>query len=144
MDAVGAFPNGIPDEILYIHPPKGYKCKILSENVVLKLKKSLYGLKQSPRCWYTQLKEFFTSIKFIPSLADPCFFISTDPGWKCGVYVHVDDLCIMGQDTDRFKNLINQRFEMEDLGDCTYFLGMRLVRDRGARTISLYQDKYLE
>lgn len=33
---------------------------------------------------------------------------------------------------------------MEDLGDCTYFLGMRLVRDRIKKTISLHQDKYLE
>lgn len=130
MDAVGAFLNGIPDETLYIHPPKGYKCKLTGTNIVLKLKKSLYGLKQSPRCWYSQLKEFFVSINFEPSNSDPCFFISTNKNWKCGVYVHVDDLCIMGQNTDRFRVLIKQRFEMEDLGECKFFLGMKLTRDR--------------
>lgn len=50
----------------------------------------------------------------------------------------------MGQNTDRFKMLISKRLEMEDLGDCTYFLGMRLVRDRTKKTIYLHQDKYLE
>lgn len=96
MDAAGAFLNGVPDEILYVKPPKGYTCRKTGQNIVLKLKKSLYGLKQSPRCWYTQLKEFFLSINFSPSKADPCVFISTDPSWPCGVHVHVDDLCIMG------------------------------------------------
>lgn len=144
MDAVGAFLNGIPDEILYILPPKGYTCKLKGENVVLKLNKSLYGLKQSPRCWYNQLKDFFSSVNFNPSLADPCFFISGDPKWRCGVYVHVDDLSIMGHNTQRFKDLINKRFEMEDMGDCTFFLGMRLERDRIKRTITLTQDKYID
>lgn len=144
IDAVGAFLNGIPDETLYIKPPMGYQCKSSNQNIVLKLKKSLYGLKQSPRCWYKQLKDFFVSVKFNPSKVDPCFFISSEPGWNCGVYVHVDDMSIMGQDTQRFKTLINQRFEMEDLGECTFFLGMTLKRDRPNRTISLYQDKYIE
>lgn len=143
MDAVGAFLNGVPDETLYIRPPKGYICKSGNPNVVLKLNKSLYGLKQSPRCWYKQLKEFFTSVNFEPSKADPCFFISKEAGWRCGVYVHVDDLCIMGQNTNRFKRLINERFEMEDLGPCVFFLGMRIERDHDQHTISLYQDKYI-
>lgn len=144
MDAIGAFLNGVPDETLYISPPKGYICKTKGTNIVLKLNKSLYGLKQLPRCWYNQLKDFFSSINFSPSNADPCFFFSKDPGWKCGVYVHVDDLCIMGQNTQQFKDLINARFDMEDLGECTYFLGMRITRDRVNRTITLYQDKYVE
>lgn len=143
MDAVGAFLNGVPDEVLFIKPPKGYTCKKKGVNIVLKLKKSLYGLKQSPRCWYKQLKDFFTSINFKASSADPCFFISSEPGWKCGVYVHVDDLSIMGQNTKRFKTLISERFEMEDLGPCTYFLGMRIERNHEKRMITLYQDKYI-
>lgn len=144
MDAVGAFLNGIPDETLDIKPPKGYVCKKQGKNIALLLKKSLYGLKQSPQCWYSQLKEFFYTIKFIPSNADPCVFISSNPDWTCGVHVHVEDLCIVGHDTARLKKLINERFTMEDLGDCSFFLGMRLVCNREARTIILHQDKYIK
>lgn len=144
MDAVGAFLHGIPNETLYVRPPKGYVCKSTKENTVLKLNKSLYGLKQSPRCWYKQLMEFFTSINFQPSNADPCVFISSDPEWKCVVYVHVDGLCIMGENTARFKSLITQRFEMEDIGECQYFLGMELDRNLVTKTISLSQEKYVD
>lgn len=140
MDAVGAFLNGIPKEVLYIKLPQGYTPKSDHPDIVLKLNKSLYGLKQSPLCWYTQLLEFFTSIGFKPSTADRCFFISSDPGWKCGAYVHVDDLCIVGQNVAKFKQLISSRFEMEDLGPCTFFLGMRVTRDRVSRTITLTQE----
>lgn len=143
MDAVGAFLNGVPKEVLYIKIPQGYKPKSGLPNTVLKLNKSLYGLKQSPLCWYIQLLEFFSSINFIPSTADPCFFVSSDPEWKCGAYVHVDDLCVVGQDVSRFKVLIKARFEMEDLGPCAYFLGMRVTRDRSLRTITITQEKYI-
>lgn len=50
----------------------------------------------------------------------------------------------MGQNTDRFRVLIKQRFEMEDLGECKFFLGMKLTRDRTNRTITLVQDKYID
>lgn len=144
MDAVGAFLNGTPDETLYIRIPKEYIFKMTGDDMVLKLNKSVYGLKQSPRCWYCQLSDFFKSINFMWSKADPCFFVSCDPDWTWGVFIHVDDMCIMGRNTDRLKQLISQRFVMEDLGECTYFLGMRIVRNRAERTITLYQDKYVD
>lgn len=144
MDAIGVFLNGIPDKVLYIKPPKGYKCQTSGNNIVLRLNKPLYGLKQSPRCWHKQLCEFFESIQFHPSKANPCFFISSNRAWKCGVYIHVDDLCIAGHNTDCFKKAISIRFAMEDLGDYSLFLGMRLIRDRKAKTITLLQDKYIK
>lgn len=143
MDAVGAFLNGIPKEVLYIKIPQGYKPKSDQPNIVLKLNKSLYGLKQFPLCWYIQLLEFFLSINFTPSSAYPCFFVSSEPGWKCGAYVQVDNLCIVGQNVSRFKSLINARFEMEDLGPCSFFLGMRVTQEQSSKTITLTQEKYI-
>lgn len=49
----------------------------------------------------------------------------------------------MGNNTNRLKQAINQRFVMEYLGPCTFFLGMRIVCDLDARTITLHQDKYI-
>ena len=143
MDAVGAFLNGIPDEVLFIRIPLGYQCKTKGKNTVLQLNRLLYGLKQSPRCWYTMVKEFFLSISFSPSNADPCLFVSTDPSWRCFVHVHVDDMLIMGDNVQRFSDLIHKRFKMESLGECTYFLGMRVSRDCESKTIILTQDKYI-
>ena len=42
---------------------------------VCKLKKSLYGLKQSPRCWNKRFVNFMSSVGFIESNADPCLFV---------------------------------------------------------------------
>lgn len=50
----------------------------------------------------------------------------------------------MGRNTTLFKNLISKRFAMEDLGNCTYFLGMSLKRDRASKTITLNQEKYIQ
>lgn len=52
-------------------------------------------------------------------------------------------MLIMGKDTQRFSELIQSRFKMEDMGECSYYLGMRMERDRSAKTITLTQDKYI-
>lgn len=49
----------------------------------------------------------------------------------------------MGNNTQRFSDLIQTRFKMEDMGECTFYLGMRMDRDRQAKTITLTQDKYI-
>ncbi|KAI7958132.1 hypothetical protein MJO29_006349 [Puccinia striiformis f. sp. tritici] len=142
MDVKCAFLNGIPDEDIFIKVPDGVQID-LPPGHGLKLQKSLYGLKQSPRCWYKALKDFFVSINFKPAGADPCLFIHQDPARPCFVFVHVDDMVILGRDVQFFKDHINHRFEMEDLGDCSWVLGMRVTRDREHRTISLCQDRYI-
>lgn len=142
MDVRCAFLNGIPDEDIFIKVPEGVNIDVPPGHG-LKLQKSLYGLKQSPRCWYQSLKEFFASVNFIPSVSDACLFIHQDPARPVFVFVHVDDLVIVGPDVSFLKAAIKQRFEMEDLGPCQWLLGMRVSRDRQAKTISLCQDRYI-
>ena len=50
IDVATAFLNGTLEEEVYMSQPKGYE-KEGEEHLVCKLKKSIYGLKQSPRCW---------------------------------------------------------------------------------------------
>ncbi len=54
MDVVTAFLNGDLKEEIYTRQPPGYEIPG-REGHVCKLKKSLYGLKQSPRCWNEKL-----------------------------------------------------------------------------------------
>ena len=76
MDVVTAFLNGKLEEEIYMEQPYGY---ILSgkEHLVCKLQKSLYGLKQSPRCWNTAFQEFMMLLQFKQSTADPCIYVKT-------------------------------------------------------------------
>lgn len=141
MDVKCAFLNGVPEEDLFIKVPDGLGID-LPPGHGLKLQRSLYGLKQSPRCWYKALKGFFESINFKPSTVDPCLFIHSDIARPCFVFVHVDDLVIVGPDVNFLKDSIKGRFEMDDLGPCQYVLGMRVTRNRSAKTLMLSQDRY--
>ncbi|GJZ32250.1 retrovirus-related pol polyprotein from transposon TNT 1-94 [Tanacetum coccineum] len=54
MDVKSAFLNGLLEEEVYVEKPKGYVAKG-QEGKVLRLKKSLYSLKQAPRAWNTRI-----------------------------------------------------------------------------------------
>ncbi|MBW0527945.1 hypothetical protein O181_067660 [Austropuccinia psidii MF-1] len=142
MDVKTAFLHGDLDEEIFIRIPEGYTPTMKGE-VCLKLTKSLHGLKKSPRNWYLCIKRFFTEAGFRPSAADPCFFIKTG-GEPCFVFLHVDDLVIGGQNLNMFKKKIISTFEMKDLGELKYVLGMKVTRNRSMRTISLSQELYVD
>jgi hypothetical protein len=55
MDVTTAFLHGELEEEIYREPPEGFPN---SNNQVCRLKKSLYGLKQSPRCWNSKFTDF--------------------------------------------------------------------------------------
>ena len=74
MDVVSAFLNGKLQEDIYMQQPEGY-VQAGNEQLVCKLKRSLYGLKQSPRCWNAVLNDYLKSIGFEQSGADPCVYI---------------------------------------------------------------------
>lgn len=99
MDAVTAFLNGVLGEEIYLEQPEGYIVEG-SEGKVLKLKKSLYGLSQSPKIWQDKVQAFLISINFKQCEIDHCTYIRSDETNQkfTAVYVHVDDLAITGND----------------------------------------------
>ena len=58
LDMKSAFLHGDLVEQVFIDQPPGY-IKIGSEHKVQKLKKTLYGLKQVPRAWYSRINAYF-------------------------------------------------------------------------------------
>ena len=74
MDVVTAFLNVELNEEIYMQQPSGYAIPG-KERLVCKLNKSIYGLKQSPRCWNIAFKEYMGKIGFSQSVADPYVFI---------------------------------------------------------------------
>lgn len=88
MDVETAFLNGKLDEEIYMQQPKEY-VKPVEEHLVYKLEESLYGLKQSSRCWNKVFRECNEKIGFIQASADPCIFIRKDALTIIGVHVLV-------------------------------------------------------
>ena len=116
--------------------------------MVCLLKKSLYGLKQSPRQWYLRFDEFMISHEFCRSQYDSCVYFKTLPSGD-GIYLllYVDDMliaCKRREDIEKLKIELSSVFEMKDLGAATRILGMQIVRDRNSRTLFLTQALYVK
>ncbi|MBW0483504.1 hypothetical protein O181_023219 [Austropuccinia psidii MF-1] len=122
MDVRCAFLNGKPEEKLHIYRPSGYSDH--PETHVFVLNKSLYGLKQSPRCWHKVLKNTLISIGLTPCFTDPCLYYSQDKRKPFWLFIHVDNLVLGGTWNQSFKLKIKMFFEMEYQGEIKYALGI--------------------
>lgn len=146
MDVKTAFLNGELEEDIYMDQPQGFGQDGL-EHLVCKLKKSLYGLKQSPRTWYQRIDSFFTKEGFTRSQADHSLYIKQTGEYLLIVLIYVDDLIILASHLTKLawlKAKLKAEFEMSDLGELKYCLGVEFERDRKARTITMSQKKYIE
>ena len=92
------------------------------------MKKSLYGLKQSPRCWNERLVTFMNEKGFKKSTADPCLFFRITNNEKLIIAVYVDDGIIAGTnqvEIEEFLNELKSSFKITS-GPLDYFLGMEI------------------
>ncbi len=127
MDVETAFLNGCLEEDIYMRQPEGFE-KAGSENLVCRLKKSIYGLKQSPRCWNVTLDSYLQEIGFKQSKYDPCIY--TSEGVILAVYV--DDIILASESDEQMKNvkkLISSKFTVKDMGRLAYFLGVSVDQE---------------
>jgi hypothetical protein len=142
MDVKTAFLYGEVEEEVYVRQPTGMEDPKYP-NKVCKLKKALYGLKQAPRVWYKTLTKFLKSRGYKPLDADSSVFFGHDTI----VAIYVDDLLIAGpnmQTINKLKKGFHSEFKMTDLGACSYYLGMKIERDRKHRILTLSQKGYLQ
>ena len=79
------------DHEIFVQQPKGYN---MGENLVWKLHKSLYGLKQSGRNWNISLNNFLVSLNFVQSLSDNCVYRKNRGESNIVIVVFVDDLIV--------------------------------------------------
>ena len=138
-----AFLHGELSEEVYMDLPPG--CMILEVHCrkVCKLKKSLYGLKQSPRGWFGRFTKSMRSFGYHQSNSDHTLFLKKYHGKITALIMYVDDMVVTRNDPDERKALqsyLSSEFEIKDLGHLKYFLGIEVSRsDKG---IFLSQRKY--
>ena len=146
MDVETAFLNGKLDEEIYMKQPEGY-VKPGEEHLVCKLEKSLYGLKQSSRCWNKAFRECIEKIGFTQASADPCVFIRKEEDTLTIIGVHVDDLMILAQNISemkRVKDSLKLQFKMKDMGELHYYVGVCIIHDMENKEVHLHQGQYIE
>ncbi len=119
MDVKTAFLNGELKEDIYMDQLQGF-VQDGKEDLVCKLKKSLYGLKQSPRAWYQRINMFFTHECFSRSQADHSLYVKQTAEYLLIVIIYVDDPIILSSNVNILKWLksrLEDEFEMSDLGE---------------------------
>ncbi|XP_040362272.1 uncharacterized protein LOC112202395 [Rosa chinensis] len=143
FDVKNAFLHGDLHEEVYMDLPPGYGTST-GEQVVCRLKKSLYGLKQSPRAWFGRFTKFMKKIGYRQSNSDHTLFLKHRCGKVTALIIYVDDMVVTGDDFEEIQRLQDQlslEFEMKDLGNLKYFLGIEVAR--GKDCIVLSQRKYV-
>jgi hypothetical protein len=147
IDFVQAFVNGDLTEEIYIHPPAGSEAA--SQGKLCRLRKTLYGLKQSARRWNEKLTTDLISIGFVQSEEDDCLFIMfEDNGRPCAfITVYVDDCviaCKPGTLVDIYKKLDALDVEYTRCDVLTRVLNITITRDRKNRKLTISQPDYSE
>ena len=144
LDVEAAFMNADLQEEIYIHAPPGTES--LPRGHVYRLKKSLYGLKQSPKEWNILLTTFLTKeCGFIQLKSESCLFIKRtgDKFVLCAIYV--DDIIIAYNCETMFQSFrskLTHRFKCKDLGTLTRALNMEIVRTADG-SVFLSQESYI-
>jgi hypothetical protein len=134
------------DEVIYLEQPPGYESKD-REHWVWRLLRSLYGLKQGARNWYEALCQALMELGFTRSEADHGIFFKRVGNDIIILAIHVDDGMVTGNNValiKKFKEDINKKYKITDLGPVHWLLGIKISRDVINKTISLSQLAYIE
>ena len=114
-------------------PPPSFK-ENFGVGKVRKLKKSLYGLKQSPRAWFEHFGKVIKHYGYTQSQADQTMFYKHSNEGKVAILiVYIDDIVLTGDDCnelEKLKGKLAEEFELKDLGALKYFLGMEFARSK--------------
>ena len=144
VDVKNAYLYGDLDEEIYMEAPLGMD---VPKGKVLRLRKALYGLKQAGRAWYHKLKSVMKEFGLTQVPCEPHLFVTQKIVGKKKLTlilpIYVDDLFPIGDKhlTDQFEEWIGKYFDVSILGDASYFLGIRVTRDRTAEPPSLTLDQ---
>lgn len=144
MDLKTAFLNGQLDEDIHMAQPDGFT-NMANPYYVCKLQRSLYGLKQSPRMWNKTIDDFMLSLEFKKCESDHCVYVKRDGEDMIFVALYLDDL-ILASSTSKMlqetKQALSKRFEMTDMGQLKYFLGIEIEQDLILGTLTMRQTKF--
>jgi len=141
LDAKSAFLNGELEEEVYVSRPPGFEIKG-KEDYVYKLDIALYSLMQAPRAWNKKIDMFLIQQGFTKCVNEHEIYCRNTIN-KLILCIYMDDMIINGSNEagmeDFKKNMMNQ-FEMSDLGNLIYFLGIEF--EMNSRGVIIHQRKY--
>lgn len=143
LDVNNAFLNGLLTEEVYMSQPPGFEKG--DNNTVCRLHKSIYGLRQASRAWFTKLSTTVHKLGFKHARSDHSLFVRKSAHSLIYLLVYVDDIIITGSHNSEVQHVIlclNKEFALKDLGNLHYFLGIQ-VQNTHKGGLLLSQSKYV-
>ncbi|CAM8940925.1 unnamed protein product [Rhodiola kirilowii] len=144
MDVKTAFLNGDLEEEVYMDQPEGF-ITTGNEHKVCKLRKSIYGLKQASRQWYLKFNDTITSYGFVEIIVDRCIYIKVSGSKFVILVLYVDDILLAANDMCilyETKKYLSKNFEMKDMGDASYVIGIEIFRNRSQGLLGVSKGLY--
>ena len=125
--------------------PEGFK-EEGREHMVCKLKKSIYGLKQASHQWFLKFDKIVTSLGFVKNKVDQCIYLKVSGRKSIFLILYIDDILLASSDLsllNETKMLLSNSFDMKDLGETSFVLGIEIIRDRSRGVLGLSQKGYI-
>lgn len=139
LDVNSAFLNSYFDEEIHVEQRDDFKV-VGEEDKVYKLRKALYGLTQAPKAWYDKIDNYLASLGFKRSFSEPTLYVKKEGDETLRIIsLYVDDLLVTGGIDvmlTNFKDKIRSMFEMSNLGEMSYLLGMEVSQTQQGIFIS--------
>ncbi|PLW46663.1 hypothetical protein PCASD_03685 [Puccinia coronata f. sp. avenae] len=145
VDFKTAFLNGHLDKTIFMEQPPGFEDP-QHPDWVCEVKRSLYGLKQSPRQWNLELHKALIELGLSNSKYDPTLYFKLTAGKLVGALTtHVDDLAVVGEPefVDSIISSLGKRFKIGADEELNHFLSLKITRDVESKYIYLNQSHYI-
>ena len=141
LDVNNAFLHGTLDEEVYMSLPPSFHSKgePYPSDTVCRLQKSLYGLKQASRQWFSKFSNTLLHYGFIQSKVDYSLFTKQQDSCFIALLVYVDDILIASNNAEAvaaLKTYLDSQFKLKDLGLVRYFLRLEIARSSKGISIS--------
>jgi hypothetical protein len=141
-DVLNAFLNAPLTRKLYVRTPEGFRSDL---GDLFELKRARYDLKDAPLLWYEHLKDTLIQLGLKPIHEVQCLFTNE----KVIVFFYVDDIVVLVHPSNlsyyrQFEQQLKRVYEIRALGELSWFLGIRVIRNKEKRRIWLIQDSFID
>jgi histone deacetylase 1/2 len=138
LDVSNAFLHGTLDEQVFCQQPSGFVDAARPHAVCL-LNKSLYGLRQAPRAWFTRFANFVVKLGFQATRSDSSLFVLRRSHDVAYLLLYVDDMVLTASSNDLLQRIVDDlrgEFAVKDMGALRFFLGIDVRRSESGFYLS--------
>ena len=115
--------------------------------LIMKLEKSLYGLRQSPKNWFGTMDVELPVIDFRRLKSDYCVYLYEDETGFVILTLYMDGILLLSASKsllNKFKKQLNNWFELSDMSDVSITLGINITRHCKNVATTISQKGYTE